>query len=185
MKKGPKHPHRLIVEGKDAHSVIHLMSAHGVDFGAVDSFAPYLQAGVGVDEDGREMGGRAEAITGFLLALRSPGLRRVGLVLDADEHPSQRWRALQDRLALQGVDAPAELAREGWLGRTPDGVRVGVWIMPDNLRPGRLEELVEGLIPGDDPCIAHAREATSRARELGAPFRAVDQLKAELHTWLA
>lgn len=185
MKKGPKHPHRLIVEGKDKHAIIHLMSAHGADFDVADSFAPYVEAGVGAEGDGEEAGGKAEALKGFLLALRSPGMRRVGLVLDADEHALDRWCAVRDRLHEQGVEAPAGPDPTGWVDETAHGARVGVWIMPDNLRPGRLEELVEGLIPADDPCIDHAREAARRARELGAPFRPVDQLKAELHTWLA
>ena len=55
--------------------------------------------------------------------------------------------------------------------------------MPDNEEPGILENFLEKLISGDDPCWSHAHEATVRAGEIGAPFQ--NYIKARLHTWLA
>lgn len=175
MKKNSRHPHRLLVEGRDTHAIIHLATAHGADFDAQDSFAPYVE----------EAGGFPRALEPFATALKAPGLQRVGLVLDADLSASDRWDSVRNRLASEGVVAPSRLPPEGWTGTSPHGARAGVWLMPDNRSPGRLEELMAALIPATDPCWSHARAAAAQARALGAPFREIDLLKAELHTWLA
>ncbi len=185
-KKSAKHPHRLIVEGRDTHAIIHLTQAHGADFADPDSFAPYVQEGLGArGEGGEDQGGVSEALTGFVAALKAPGMKRVGLVLDADVSPENRWASVRDRLQGLGIALPAAAPAEGWISETPLGPRAGVWVMPDNRFPGRLEELVAQLIPDGDPCIAHARASVAEALARGAPFREVDRLKAELHTWLA
>lgn len=57
--------------------------------------------------------------------------------------------------------------------------------MPDNIRTGMLETFVLALRVGDPVLHDHARDATSQARVLGAPFRDTHREKAELHTWLA
>lgn len=63
--------------------------------------------------------------------------------------------------------------------------KVGVWLMPDNVRAGMLESLLLGLRAGNSALHDHARAVVARARELGAPFLETHREKAELHTWLA
>ena len=66
-----------------------------------------------------------------------------------------------------------------------DGRRLGVWLMPDNQNPGKLEDFLALLVPPRDPCWAWAGESTTQARQLGAGFSEPDFIKAHIHTWLA
>ena len=60
----------------------------------------------------------------------------------------------------------------------------GIWMMPDCRRDhGKLEHLLETLIPKGDVLWPHADASTSKAAELGARFR--DHEKARIHCWLA
>ena len=65
------------------------------------------------------------------------------------------------------------------------GVRVGVWLMPDNRRIGALEDFLQDLIDDSDVLLPHARESTARAKAKGARFPDKDSKKALVHTWLA
>lgn len=174
--RDPHHPHRLLVEGKDLHALIALTSRHGFDYDAVGSDAPFCQG----------LGGWEPARDTFVLALHS-NLQRVGLVLDADRSPQERWRAV--RAAVQrrhpALRLPEALPPQGWVGDLPFGTRAGVWVMPDNQRPGRLEELLHAMLPPNDRLWPLAEHAVAQARGLDAPFRPVDTLKAQLATWLA
>lgn len=64
-------------------------------------------------------------------------------------------------------------------------VTVGVWLMPDNVRDGTLEDFLRDLIETNDSLIGHADSSTAAARQLGAKFSDADTKKAVLHAWLA
>jgi len=51
-----------------------------------------------------------------------------------------------------------------------DGRRLGVWLMPDNQNPGKLEDFFALLVPPDDPCWGWSEESTAHAHQLGAGF---------------
>ena len=65
------------------------------------------------------------------------------------------------------------------------GVRVGVWLMPDNRRIGALEDFLQDLIDDSDVLLPHARESTAKAKARGARFPEKDSVKALVHAWLA
>jgi hypothetical protein len=89
------------------------------------------------------------------------------------------------RLAAIRSGFPVELPATGIIHELADKPRVGVWLMPDNVRAGMLETLLLALRAGDRALHDHARDATAQARALGAPFRDAHREKAELHAWLA
>jgi hypothetical protein len=62
---------------------------------------------------------------------------------------------------------------------------LGVWLMPNNRDPGKLEDFLRGLIGSRNRLIRHAESVTDRAVDHGAKYRRVDRIKAVLHTWLA
>ena len=79
-----RNPHRLIVEGHDdLHTVVHLTGAHGVDWDADGSFAPYI----------RDAGGRDQALRELPLSLRNQ--RKVGIILDTDLSSSNTWQCVR------------------------------------------------------------------------------------------
>lgn len=129
-------PHRLIVEGRDDQwTIIELTAKHGWNWENPDSHYPYI-------EDAK---GNTLALEALPLALRSH--QRVGIVLDADIAPGDRWQSLGDRLSGTGFPLPAEPDPAGTVSEAPDGKRLGVWLMPDNQNPGKLEDFLALLVP--------------------------------------
>ena len=111
----------------------------------------------------------------------------LGIVVDADDCPDARWDAVRGRLAEAGFsDVPARPQAGGIIFDAPGSLlleRVGVWIMPDNRGPGKLEDLLLSMIPKDDDLLDHAAgcmESIANPR-----FRKIDEDKALVHTWLA
>jgi hypothetical protein len=117
--------------------------------------------------------------------LQSAG-RPIGFVLDANGDLSRRWKQVSTRLKKLGVVPPEAAVPAGLIARVDNyDTTVGVWIMPDNKQPGKLEDLLRGLIGARNRLIRHAEAATDQAINHGAKYRKVDRIKAVLHTWLA
>ncbi len=112
--------------------------------------------------------------------------RSAGFVLDANDRPQDRWRAVASRLCRVGVATPAQIPFEGFIGTSSEyAARVGVWLMPDNRRSGILEDFLADLVDGGDRLFVLAQKATARAKELGAGFPEQSTPKAVIHAWLA
>ena len=80
---------------------------------------------------------------------------------------------------------PQQRDSTGIVHQEAGGPRLGLWLMPDNVRTGMLETLLLA-IRKDDPAVwAHVSTAVKDAKAAGAPFRDAHRDKAELHTWLA
>lgn len=165
---------RLMVEGSDDKwAVIGLLERHGVNWDQPTRHLPYVHA--------------CEGVTKLLQAV-GPAVRsfdRLGIVLDADDRVDPRWRQVCDRLHAEGIILPRGPTPEGVAIDTGEGKRVGVWLMPDNHSPGKLDDFLASLVPVDDPTWPHARESTVTARSLGAPLAEADLPKGVLHAWLA
>ena len=173
MSSGPVSASRLYVEGSDdQHAIRHLLLAHGL----TEERMPKL----------RQTGGGAPMLSAMTDAIRAGTGATLGFVLDANSSVKPRWQAVCSRLRAAEVDAPNEAVAAGFVGEsTGYRTRVGVWLMPDNRRPGALEDFLRDLISEDDALMAHAEESTRAAKELGAQFRDVDAPKAVLRAWLA
>lgn len=123
---------------------------------------------------------RRETIT---TELKAAGLEALGIVVDANGDIAARWQKVHTLLTSIRPAFPTELAPDGVVLEEPDQPRLGVWLMPDNLRTGMLETLL--LAAGDDAMRAHVDTTIAKARELGAPFKDAHRDKARLHSWLA
>lgn len=173
--------YRLLVEGPDDRwSIINLLARHGYDWDNESSVRPFVKAA----------GGKDVILHGPTLQAAAKSFDRLGIILDADLGPSDRWKALRGH--LRGVaDLPETPAKGGTIietSRLPGaGVsRLGVWLMPDNESPGILEDFLSGLVPPDDRCWEHALVSTRRARgEFDAPLEEKDLSKGTIHAWLA
>ncbi len=169
-------PYRLLVEGSDdLHSVIHLIARHGFDWDDEKTVRPYVANSGSLDELLKE----------FPVALKGR-YSRIGVLVDANTHLSDRWAQLRGRAESVGVKLPQAPNNKGTIveGLRP-GSRVGIWLMPDNLSPGTLETFLSKLVPYEDLIWSYAGEVVVEARERGAPCRKIDDLKSRLHTWLA
>lgn len=171
-------PHQLMVEGKnDVHVIATLVTRHGFDFDT-DVRLPYIKAAEGDDP-----------LLKIMPIMLKAQYQTAGFVFDADEDLKSRWEQVRSKIDAEGYKTPVKLPGSGLIldhpekGKRP---RIGVWIMPDNNDPGKLEDFLLTLVPTNDTSIGYARQATRYAKKVkSAPFRKVSQLKAVLHTWLA
>lgn len=176
-------PYRLLVEGKnDKWPLIALLERHGFDWKDDGRIRPYVEETGGV--------GKGKLLDEKLLGVTLKSIERVGLVLDADPPPANRWEQARDLLRKLGVEMPDQPDPAGLVVVYPGAgsaqrKRLGLWLMPDNQRRGILEDFLSTLVPPGDPLWPLAEEATRKARAQGARLSERDLAKGYLHTWLA
>jgi hypothetical protein len=170
-------PRVLLVEGKDEQRVLpELLELCGIPW-------PQKEPPVWIED-----ANGIETILGTPLIeteVKVSGLRVLGILVDANGDLAARWRSVRGRLADVVPDLPVAPHLEGWIHQRVDRIRIGVWVMPDNLERGMLETLLLRLRTGESALHDHARDAVAIARTKGAPFLPAHLDKAELHTWLA
>ncbi len=164
----------LYVEGKDEEHVIkHMCEIHGI--GRLEPIVT------------------REGVVDLLSAFEKevPLFNRegdtLGIVVDADTNVDARWQAIRNRLLDLGyVAVPNRPQPDGAILDPPQNTllpRVGVWLMPDNLNAGKLENLLKQMVPASDVLIDHARVVVSSLPL--SNFTVNDKIKAVMHTWLA
>lgn len=112
----------------------------------------------------------------------------VGGILDADESHERRWVQICHALRPFGYDQlPAELPPGGLVVPSPriGLARLGIWVMPDNKEPGRLEDFLMFMAKPDDPALLRARTTVDSLRPDERRFVDDHRSKAVIHTWLA
>lgn len=174
----------LRVEGADdAHTIMHLLRQRGC-------ICPVGREHREVYSDNAPLiqpaGGVSELLDGMAEAVRFSSGRSVGFVLDADEAASDRWQRVCETLRAIGLKPPHEIPNDGYIEYAGDyQVHAGVWLMPDNRRPGALEAFLQDLMDVSDPLRPIAERSTDDARRAGAQFPDSRRDKAVLRTWLA
>lgn len=162
----------LLVEGKnDCHVVMALLKSRA------------LERNFGIFECGNYEG----VLRRLNALIPSPrGLRSIGVVLDANQVGiGPRWQAIRDKLKRYNYSFPASMNQEGTILQGDDTEpQLGVWIMPDNVSPGSVEDFCLQLVEADD------LRVVDRAVELGeesgvARFKPDHRSKALIHTYLA
>jgi hypothetical protein len=164
---------RLIVEGMDdMHSIIHLMSRHGWTWDDASDFVPFI----------KDAGGVKPAIESLPTAIKS--FSRIGIVVDTDMNCTSRWEQIRAKAIDYFPGFPANPDPKGTV-LTSGEKRLGIWLMPNNVDGGKLEDFLATLVPVGDRCWSWAEEATKQAKNRGAQFNEADFIKAHIHTWLA
>lgn len=114
------------------------------------------------------------------------GRQALGIVVDADGQPAQRWGQLKDAfpaaIPLPDTPDPAGVV----IPEQPGQPRVGVWMMPDNQSPGELEDFVRRMIPAAAPVWTEAQHYIDDIQpEESRKFAADKTDKAKLYAWLS
>lgn len=124
--------------------------------------------------------------------LKDSDLVAFGIVFDADDmenNADQRWGKLRTRCSDDiEIALPDNAPAGGFITTLPNGIRFGVWMMPNNQPPGMLETFLLSLLKPEEATgtlFEHARSSVEKAKELGAPFKSVHRDKALFHTWLS
>lgn len=164
----------LLVEGSsDAHVIRNLWIAH---FGEPLPFEIENREG---------LTNLREAFTGYLVGSE---VERLGVVVDADEAVAKRWPGFYQALAVHGYKpVPKNPEAGGTLLHRPERSvpTVGVWLMPDNNSPGRLEDFIRFLVPEGDLLWEHAGTVIDSIPAELVRFKPAHRSKAHVHTWLA
>lgn len=108
----------------------------------------------------------------------------LGVVVDANSEVASRWQSIGDHLSDAKILLPEAPDPTGTvvLPRQPGHPTVGIWLMPDNINDGELEDFVGELIPNGDGVWPHAQNYVSQVPE---PDRPAKPAKAAVHAWLA
>lgn len=161
---------RLLVEGSDdKHLIGHLLQRHGV------SLAP---------DEIMECDGVEKLLNESLPIFLKASYTSIGIVVDADLDVQSRWQSIRGRLEQSGYDVPSTPPPDGLIvtDRQP---AVGVWVMPDNVLPGILEDFVKQLVPPDDDLWPPVERSVAAIPATSRRFQAAAERKAEVHTYLA
>jgi hypothetical protein len=117
--------------------------------------------------------------------LKASGQETLGILVDADENVAGRWAALRERLSPAFPDLPEAVPPGGLIGQNENGLKVGVWLMPDNQTGGMLEDFLRFLVPEGDPLIGPVDTFLDDLEDQGVQaYRPVHRSKARMHTWL-
>ncbi|WP_353259054.1 DUF3226 domain-containing protein [Prochlorothrix hollandica] len=169
----------LLVEGaEDLRVIPELMEANGIDWGQKENPIVKLRPLGGVDK-----------LTPDLISaeLKNANLSALGIMVDADDDLSARWQSIRNASLKSIPDLPKDLPVTGLIHQTPDAIKFGIWIMPDNQMGGMLETFLAYLVPTENPELwDFAQASTQLAKETkNAPFPLVCSHKANIYTWLA
>jgi len=160
----------LIVEGRGDRDVVeHLVRRHGLEtnFGILDKegYVP-LRKSISVE-------------------VKAPGRETLGIMADANDNFAGRWQSIFHALKEVDCDVPDTLSHSGSVFDGPRGLRVGLWLMPNNQGPGELENFVRCMIPPDDPVFPHAMRYIDGIPQNERKFTDGKRIRAYVHAWLA
>ncbi len=173
------HHNILLVEGKqDVRVIPELIEANGVNWGTRKSPVVYIR-----DYDGYQNLVDPDVIS---TELQASGLSVLGIMIDADDNPLGRWQSIRSACLKSIPDIPEALPEEGLIHIAPNGIKFGIWIMPDNKMRGMLETFLTYMIPIESQALwSFAQEVAQEAKNKGAVFTDLHLDKANIYTWLA
>ena len=164
---------RLLVEGKDDQHVI---------------WAICQKYAIAQTFDVIDVDGVSEVLKRLPVDIKQNGIRTVAAVLDADQNLKQRWQSLKDTLAQYSYDLPDQPSPQGFIHDSYDIYpRIGIWLMPDNLTLGMLEDFVRLLIRPDDLLSPFVEQSLAQIERqvIDNRYEPIHIAKAFIHTWLA
>lgn len=179
----------VLVEGPDDYHVLqHLLTVHGIDQQIKYRLQGYRPAVASENEivfHARE--GVQNVFDNLTQRLKITGeLTCIGVIIDADLGVAGRWQRLRDILTASGyADVPKVPDTSGTLVEHEEKPRVGIWIMPNNTLPGKVEDFVALLVPPDDGLWKQAERNVREIPETERRFNSEAFIKAHIHTWLA
>ncbi|MCZ8064924.1 MAG: DUF3226 domain-containing protein [Microcystis sp.] len=168
---------KLLVEGAEELRVIpQLMEANGVTWNRGEEPLNIINC------DGVENLLKPKYISA---QLKTPnGLTHLGIVIDADEEPDNRWKSLYNACLPNIPNLPQNLPAAGLIITLESGLKFGVWMMPDNQSRGMLETFLAYLVP-DNNLWQYTQNKVIEAKQQGATYRDYHLDKANIHTYLA
>ncbi len=115
-----------------------------------------------------------------------PKLNALGIIIDANDSFDLRWTMVSDRLRTVADDFPEDISEGGVIHQASAGLRLGVWMMPDNRSLGMLETFLGLLLKPDRiPLWNFARESCDKASDYDGTYKDAHKDKSYIYTYLA
>jgi len=169
--KGDKQLNYLLVEGSDDSQVF----THLFRYYRLDNHIS-IEDKKGIDA----------LIASLRVELRRRAETRLGIVVDADTDIATRWQALRHKLLeAEFMSVPLQPDPLGTVLRQEGRPVVGIWLMPNNVLPGMLEDYMSLLIPTSDALWPIAEDIVQQVIVKERRFPLTQEMKARIHTWLA
>ena len=130
----------------------------------------------------RIKGGVDNVIKSIGPEVQAPGLKSIGVLVDANDDISSRWQAVRNRFRRVAINLPESPDRGGTIvGGKP---KVGIWLMPDNSSPGELEDFVQSMVPPSDPLWPMVDEFVEKIPAEFQEFTKKKTSRSKLYVWL-
>ena len=104
--------------------------------------------GLSLDFSIKSTGDIVSLLSSISVEMKAPGRIAVGVMADADASVASRWREISTKFEKAGVTLPRQPGQGGVV--VSSRPKVGVWLMPDNLSNGELEDFLRVQIPQND-----------------------------------
>lgn len=111
------------------------------------------------------------------------GREVFGVVVDSDNDIESRWQAIRREFKGVDIELPVDRRTRGVI--MPSIPRVGVWLMPNNVSNGQLEDFVQSMIPYDDQVWPLADSFVDSIPLKLREFSPNKTVRAKLYAWLA
>ncbi|MDR3198924.1 MAG: hypothetical protein LBU34_13750 [Planctomycetaceae bacterium] len=162
---------KLFVEGNDDQHVIWALCQQ---FRIKESF------------DVIDCGGFTKLFEQIPVRLKQSDVETIGIIIDADIDINTRWQSIKNSEVLRSFEIPDQLPENGLIRNNTEGIKFGVWIMPNNKTNGMLEDFIAFLVPEKDqllPIVDNILDDIEK-RDL-QKYSIIHKAKAKIHTWLA
>ena len=176
------HPRVLLVEGKEDELVIPHFMENFIPWGEWDEPDKWPAQII-------EFGGIEPLLDSDIIGveLKVSGLKALGVMVDADSDPASRFRRIRDRVVKTFPTIPLELPAAGLIMVNEEGLRFGVWLMPNCTSEGMLETFLSLFVDNSTSNLwsvveTHCREAKDKH---SAPYKETHRDKSRIHAWLA
>ncbi len=169
----------LLVEGKDEQFVIPFF---------MDNFVVWGKKKADWIVEIKEFGGIENLLRAGVIEaeLKAPGLHAVGIIIDANDSFEARRDRVKERCGKVIGGLPERLPLGGLIVANEHGLRVGVWIMPDNKTKGMLETFLSYLLePKRQVLWEYAKNACDGAKRFDGTYTDAHRDKAYVFTYLA
>lgn len=116
---------------------------------------------------------------------KAPGRQTIGILVDSNDDRIKRWTEITRELErARGIQMPEVPAENGFI-INDSKLRIGVWLMPDNVSTGELEDFICELIPERDTIWPRAKRYIDEIPAADRKFKDRKKMKAKVYAWLA
>ncbi|MDI9312045.1 MAG: hypothetical protein QM535_17660 [Limnohabitans sp.] len=113
-------------------------------------------------------------------------IETIGIIIDADSEIKKSWEEIKKTLSSYEFTIPEKIPSEGIIATNNSGIKIGVWIMPNNNENGMLEDFITFLVPKEDKILPIVDETLKNIENQGLnQYSLIHKSKATIHSWLA